>query len=67
MVQVGEETGSLGSILKTLTEFYRREVDNEIDTLISLIEPAMIILLGIGVGGLMVSILLPMYDIASSF
>jgi len=67
MIKIGEETGELPSILDTLAKFYRREVDNEIDTLISLIEPAMIILLGIGVGGLMVSILLPMYDIASSF
>ena len=67
MIKVGEETGELPSILSTLAKFYQREVDNAIDTLIGLIEPAMIILLGIGVGGLMVSILLPMYDIASSF
>jgi type IV pilus assembly protein PilC len=67
MLQVGEETGDLPSILEMLAKFYKREVDNEIDTLISLIEPTMIILLGLGVGGLMVSILLPMYDIASSF
>lgn len=67
MFKVGEETGELPGILDALAKFYRREVDNEIDVLISLIEPTMIILLGLGVGGLMVSILLPMYDIASSF
>src|SRR3989344_901206 len=39
MVLVGEETGSMGTILKTLTEFYRREVDDAIDTLVGLIEP----------------------------
>jgi len=65
MVQVGEETGSLGSILETLARFYKREVDNAVDTLIGLIEPAMIILLGVGVGFLLTSILVPIYNIAS--
>lgn len=67
MIKVGEETGEVGSILETLAKFYKREVDNAVETLIGLIEPAMIILLGLGVGGLLVSILLPIYDITSSF
>lgn len=67
MIRVGEETGEVGSILETLAKFYKREVDNAVETLIGLIEPAMIILLGLGVGGLLVSILLPIYDITSSF
>lgn len=67
MIKVGEETGEVGSILETLARFYKREVDNAVETLIGLIEPAMIILLGLGVGGLLVSILLPIYDLASSF
>lgn len=66
MIKVGEETGSLGSILKTLAEFYRREVDDAVDTLIGLIEPAMIVLLGLGVGILLTSVLVPIYNIASS-
>ena len=49
MVKIGEETGQLGNILKTLANFYRREVTNSIDSLVSLIEPAMIVLLGLGV------------------
>ncbi len=64
MVQVGEETGSLGSILKTLTDFYRREVDDAIDTLVGLIEPVMIVVLGLGVGILLVSVLMPIYNLA---
>lgn len=64
MIQVGEETGSLGSILKTLTEFYRREVDDAIDTLVGLIEPVMIVVLGLGVGILLVSVLMPIYNMA---
>lgn len=67
MVRVGEESGSIGEILKTLARFYRREVDGAIDTLIGLIEPALIIGLGVGVGFLLTSILIPIYNIASSF
>ncbi len=66
MVQVGEETGTLGSILKTLAAFYKREVDDAITTMISLIEPIMIVGLAIGVGILLTSILIPIYNIASS-
>ncbi len=66
MVRVGEETGSLGAILKTLARFYKREVDNAVDTLIGLIEPVMIVGLGIGVGFLLTSVLIPIYNIANS-
>ncbi|MCB9808953.1 type II secretion system F family protein [Candidatus Nomurabacteria bacterium] len=66
MVKVGEETGSLGEILKTLARFYKREVSNAVDTLIGMIEPAMIIVLGVGVGFLLTSILIPIYNIATS-
>jgi type IV pilus assembly protein PilC len=66
MVKVGEETGSLGSILKTLGDFYKREVDDAVDTLVGLIEPVMIVVLGLGVGILLVSVLMPIYNIASS-
>jgi len=66
MVRVGEETGSLGAILETLARFYKREVNNAVDTLIGMIEPVMIIALGVGVGFLLTSILIPIYNIATS-
>ena len=66
MVLVGEETGSLGTILKTLTDFYKREVDDAVDTLVGLIEPVMIVVLGLGVGILLVSVLMPIYNMAGS-
>lgn len=66
MVKVGEETGSLGQILSTLARFYKREVDNAVDTLIGLIEPVMIVGLGVGVGFLLTAILIPIYNIAGS-
>ena len=64
MMKVGEESGKLGFVLETLARFYRREVDNEIKTLVDLIEPAMIVLLGLMVGVLLTSVLLPIYNLA---
>jgi len=64
MMKVGEETGKLGFVLEVLSRFYRREVDNEIKTLVDLIEPAMIVLLGVMVGILLTSVLLPIYNLA---
>jgi type IV pilus assembly protein PilC len=67
MIKIGEETGELGNILKTLAKFYQREVENAVDTLVDLIEPVMIVVLGVGVGFLLVAILLPIYNLASAF
>ncbi len=64
MIHVGEETGSLGSILKTLGKFYSREVNEAVDTMVSLIEPLMIVALGLGVGLLLTSVLMPIYNVA---
>ncbi len=66
MIRVGEESGEMGSILGTMAHFYQREVINAVDTLVSLIEPVMIVLLGVGVGVLLASVLIPIYDIANS-
>ena len=66
MAKVGEETGNLGSILETLSKFYRREVNTAVDTLINLIEPAMIVLLGLGVGTLLAAVLVPIYNISAA-
>ena len=66
MAKVGEETGNLGEILKTMAMFYRREVDNAVDSLISLIEPVMIVMLGLGVGVLLASVLMPIYNLTNT-
>lgn len=66
MIRVGEETGELGNILKTLARFYQREVNNAVDTLVDLIEPFMIVVLGLGVGILLASVLIPIYNISSA-
>lgn len=64
MIKVGEETGEIGSILGKLSTFYQREVNNAINTVLAMIEPAMIVALGIGVGGVLASVLIPIYQIA---
>lgn len=66
MIRIGEETGGLGEVLKTMAHFYQREVINTVDTLVGLIEPVMIVALGIGVGTLLASVLIPIYNIANS-
>ncbi len=65
MTKIGEETGNIGFVLKTMSRFYKREVDSAIDTLIALIEPMMIIFLGVAVGLLLVSVLGPIYNITA--
>jgi len=64
MLQIGEETGELGNILDRLAKFYNREVNAAVDTLVSLIEPALIISLALGVGFLLAAVLLPIYNTA---
>ena len=65
MIKVGEETGDLSNILKTMAKFYQREVSNSVDTLVSLIEPIMIVMMGLGVGMLLASVLVPIYNISA--
>lgn len=66
MMKVGEESGELGPILKTLAKFYSREVTTAVDALVSLIEPLMIVCLGGGVAILLASVLIPIYNVASA-
>lgn len=66
MVKIGEETGNMGAILDSIARFYRREVNNAVDTLVSLIEPFMIVSLAVCVAVLLASVLVPIYNIAGS-
>lgn len=67
MMKIGEETGNMSQILETMARFYRREVNNAVDTMVDLIEPVMIVALAVGVAILLASILIPIYNIASGF
>jgi type IV pilus assembly protein PilC len=53
-------------VLGTVARFYKRELEGTVDSIVGLIEPAMIILLGLGVGTLLVSVLMPIYNLAGS-
>lgn len=66
MIQIGEETGEMGTLLERLAKFYNREVNAAVDTLVSLIEPALIVALAVGVGFLLAAVLLPIYNTASA-
>lgn len=66
MVKVGEQTAQLDDILSKLSLFYEKEVDSKISTLTTLMEPLIMIVLGIGVGILVAGILMPIYNLASS-
>lgn len=66
MIKVGEETGELGNILKTVANFYAREVKTAVDALVDLIEPLMIVMLGLGVAFLLASVLVPIYNISAA-
>lgn len=67
MLRIGEETGEIGKLMGNIAKFFQREINAQIDTMVGLIEPIMIVALGLGVGTLLVSVLLPIYNLAGSF
>jgi type IV pilus assembly protein PilC len=67
MMSIGERTGKLDIILERITDFYSREVKNIIDNLMSLMEPIIMVIMGIAVGIMVAAIILPMYNMANQF
>ena len=63
MISVGEETGALDKMLEKIANFYDEEVNTAVDTLTSIIEPVMIVVMGLMVGGMVVSMYLPMFKL----
>ncbi|MBI4743865.1 MAG: type II secretion system F family protein [Actinobacteria bacterium] len=66
MIAVGEETGALDSMLQKIADFYDEEVGSSVEALTSLIEPLMIIFMGLIVGGILISLYLPMFSLITS-
>ena len=63
MVSIGEESGSLDSMLSKVADFFEAEVDDAVDALASLIEPLIIVVLGVLVGGMVVAMYLPIFKL----
>jgi type IV pilus assembly protein PilC len=63
MIAVGEETGALDEMLDKIADFYDQEVAATVDALTSLIEPMLIVVMGVIVGGMIISLYLPMFNI----
>ncbi len=63
MISVGEKTGGLDDMLNKIADFYEEEVDAAVSALTSIIEPVVIIFMGVIVGGILISMYLPMFDI----
>lgn len=66
MIHVGEHTGKLDEMLERIADFYEDEVDVAVESLLSALEPAMIVVLGIVVGGMIVAMYLPIFDIINT-
>ncbi len=67
MISVGEKTGKLDEVLDKITDFYGREVSNMLANLSTIIEPLIMVIMGLGVGTMVAAILMPMYNLASQF
>jgi type IV pilus assembly protein PilC len=65
MIAVGESTGALDTMLQKIAEFYEDEVDNMVNNLTTLMEPLVILFLGIIIGGLVISMYLPIFKLGS--
>jgi type IV pilus assembly protein PilC len=65
MVAVGEESGSLDEMCGKVADFYERDVDDAVDNLSSLLEPMIMAILGILVGGLVIAMYLPIFKLGA--
>ena len=63
MIAVGEETGALDELLEKIADFYDSEVEATVDALTSLIEPLLIVVMGVAVGGMVIALYMPMFSI----
>jgi type IV pilus assembly protein PilC len=67
MVAIGEGTGRLDEILSRISGFYTREVNDILDNLMELIQPILVAIIGVFIGLLFASILIPIYNLAQAF
>ena len=63
MIGVGEQTGAMDAMLQKIADFYEEEVDAAVKDLLAAMEPAMIVFLGVVVGGIVISMYLPLFSL----
>ena len=63
LVKIGEKTGSLEKTLSDLGEFYEMEVENSLKNFVTILEPMLMIAVGIGVGAMVISVISPIYSL----
>ena len=66
MISVGEQTGGLDEMLTKIADFYDEEVDAAVSGLLALMEPVMIVFLGVVVGGMVIAMYLPIFDMVNA-
>jgi type IV pilus assembly protein PilC len=67
MIVVGEKTGKLDLVFKKVTDFYSREIGNVLANLVALLEPSIMVVMGVAVGVMVAAVIMPMYNLASQF
>ena len=67
MIAIGEEAGSIDTMASKVADFYEEEVDNAVDAMSSLMEPMIMVILGILIGGLVVAMYLPIFNLGNAF
>jgi type IV pilus assembly protein PilC len=65
LLGVGEETGQLRDVLRRVSDFYTREVDERVRNLVTVIEPLIMVIMGLAVGVMVAAVIMPMYNLAN--
>ena len=65
MVEVGESTGALQEMLNSLADFYDEEIETNLDRFVTLVEPALLVIMGIVIAGLLLALYMPLFNLSS--
>jgi Type II secretory pathway, component PulF len=66
MLLVGEETGKLDQMLSSLADYYQQELESSVDALVAILEPLMVVIVGLIIGGLILALYLPVFSLGST-
>ena len=66
MVEVGEQTGALQEMLNSLSDFYDEEIETNLDRFVTLVEPILLIIMGIVIAGLLLALYMPLFNLSNA-